>query len=157
MHIANSTKIAWQYKINEYNESTTSKEEWLIGLDNGVVIKKNDKTEAIEGRLCDIFEDDGSEYSVTYYRKCYNIRNEILYIINHRFDEEYEYSLDLEDIEQIIEYLSSLNADNWEDSGSSIWDWKEMEDHIKQDVENLEMLVELMQDHDMDVVFYDSY
>ena len=94
---------------------------------------------------------------MTYYRKCYNIRNEILYIINHRFDEEYEYSLDLEDIEQIIEYLSSLNADNWEDSGSSIWDWKEMEDHIKQDVENLEMLVELMQDHDMDVVFYDSY
>lgn len=92
-----------------------------------------------------------------YYRKCWNIRNEILYIINHRFDEEYEFSLDVEDVEHIIEYLSSLNADNWEDSGQSIWTWHEMEDRVKQDVENLEMLVELMYEHELDVVFYDSY
>lgn len=94
---------------------------------------------------------------MVYYRKCYNIRNEILYIINHRFDEEYEFALDVEDVEQIIEYLSSLNADNWEDSGQSIWEWNEMEEQIGRDIDNLNMLVELMQAHDLDVIFYDSY
>ena len=130
-----------------------------MGLDNGVVVKKNDKTAGIEDRLSALFDEDkySNEYHVVYYRKCYNIRNEILYIINHRFDEEYEFSLDIEDVEQIIEYLSSLNYDNWEDSGQSIWEWNEMEEHIKRDIDNLNILVGLMQEHDLDVMFYDSY
>lgn len=128
-----------------------------MGLDNGVVIKKNDKTEMLEDKLNALFEDDGNEYSVVYYRKCYNIRNEILYIINHRFDEEYEFAIDIEDVEQIIEYLQSLNADNWEDSGQSVWEWDEMEENIKRDIENLNVLVDLMREYDIDVVFYDSY
>ena len=126
-------------------------------MDNGVVIKKNDKTVGIEDKLGELFEDDGSEYCVVYYRKCWNICNEILYIINHRYDEEYEFALDVEDVEQIIEYIGSLNADTWNDSGPSIWDWDDMEEHIQQDIENLEVLIELMQEHDLDVVFYDSY
>ena len=128
-----------------------------MGLDNEVVIKKNDKTVGIEDKLGALFEEHRNEYSVAYYRKCYNIRNEILYIINHRFDEEYEYTLDVECVEQIIEYLQSLTADTWNDSGSSIWEWEEMEDNIQQDIESLSALAELMQEYDLDVVFYDSY
>lgn len=128
-----------------------------MGLDNSIVIKKNGKTEAIDDKLSALFEDDGSEYCAVYYRKCWNIRNEILYIINHRYDEEYEFELDIEDVEQIIEYLQSLSADTWNDSGWSIWDWDEMEEHIVQDIENLESLAEIMREHDIDVVFYDSY
>lgn len=130
-----------------------------MGLDNGVVIVKNDKTSAIEDKLSALFDEYtyGQEYDVCTWRKCWNIRNEILYIINHRFDEEYEFCLDVEDVEQIIEFLSSLNADTWTDSGSSIWDWDEMEEHIQQDIENLNVLVELMQEYDLDVKFYDSY
>ena len=128
-----------------------------MGLDNSIVITKNDKTATIDDKMSALFEDDGNEYCVVYYRKCWNIRNEILYIINHRFDEEYEFALDAEDVEQIIEYLQSLSADTWNDSGSSIWDWDEMEEHIQQDIENLSALAELMHEHDIDVVFYDSY
>jgi hypothetical protein len=126
-------------------------------LDNGVVIKKNDKTANIEDKLASMFEEHRNEHSVTYWRKCWNIRNEILYIINRRYDEEYEYALDVECVEQIIEYLQSLDADTWNDSGPSLWDWDEMEEHIRIDIENLSMLVELMYEHDLDVVFYDSY
>lgn len=130
-----------------------------MGLDSGVIIKKNDKTEAVDDKLSALFEEytHGQYYDVCYWRKCYNLRNEILYIIGHRFDEEYEFGLDVEDVEQIIEYLSSINEDNWEDSGQSIWEWNEMEEHIQNDIENLNALVELMNEHDMDVVFYDSY
>ena len=128
-----------------------------MGLDNSIVIKKNDKTAAIDYKLSELFEDDSSEYCVVYYRKCWNVRNEILYIINHRYDEEYEFTIDVEDVEQIIEYLKSLDADTWNDSGPSIWEWEDMEEHVQQDIENLEKLVELMQEYDLDVVFYDSY
>lgn len=128
-------------------------------MDNSIVIKKNDKTACIEDKLSALFEEDTycKCYSVCYYRKCWNIRNEILYIINHRFDEEYEFNLDVEDVEQIIEYLNSLNSDNWEDSGQSIWEWNEIEEQISRDIENLNTLVELMREHDLDVMFYDSY
>lgn len=128
-----------------------------MGLDNGIVIKNNCKTADIEYKLSGMFEGNSAEYSVTYWRKCYNIRNEILYIINHRYDEEYEFALDVEDVEQIIEFLESLSADTWNDSGDSIWDWHEMEDQINQDIESLVMLVDIMNEHDIDVVFYDSY
>ena len=126
-------------------------------MDNGIVIKKNDKTVNIEDKLANTFEEYRTEYSVTYWRKCWNLRNEILYIINHRYDEEFEYALDAECVEQIIEYLRSLDADTWNDSGDSLWDWEEMEEHIRQDIENLSVLVEFMQEYDLDVVFYDSY
>ena len=126
-------------------------------MDNGVVIKKNDKTVNIEDKLANTFEEYRTEYSVTYWRKCWNLRNEILYIINHRYDEEFEYALDAEDVEQIIEYLQSLDSDTWNDSGASLWDWEEMEEHIQQDIDSLSVLAELMQEYDLDVVFYDSY
>ena len=128
-----------------------------MGLDNNIVIKKNDKTVGVEDKLASMFEEYREEYSVVYWRKCWNIRNEILYIINHRYDEEYEFSLDVEDVEQIVEFLSSLDADTWTDSGQSIWEWEDMEDHIQQDIENLNALVELMREYDLDVKFYDSY
>ena len=130
-----------------------------MGLDNGIVIKKNDHTAAIDAKLVDLFEEltYSEEYEVCYWRKCYNLRNEILYIINRKFDEEYEYRLNAEDVEQIIEYLQSLDADTWNDSGPSLWEWEEMEEHILQDINNLSTLVELMKEYDLDVVFYDSY
>ena len=130
-----------------------------MGLDNGIIIKKNDKTACIDSKLCVLFDEltHSDEYEVCYWRKCWNIRNEILYIINHRYDEEYEFSLDVEDVEQIVEFLSSLDADTWTDSGPSIWDWDETEEHIQQDIENLNVLIELMQEYDLDVKFYDSY
>lgn len=128
-----------------------------MGLDNGIVIKKNGKTAAVEDKLSALFEEYVDAWDVCYWRKCWNLRNEILYIINHRFDADEEFSLDVEDVEQIIEYLGSLSADTWNDSGDSIWDWDEMEEHIQQDIDNLNMLVELMQEYDLDVKFYDSY
>ena len=126
-------------------------------MDNGILVKKNDKTVGIEDELARVFEENRTYYSVTYWRKCYNIRNEILYIINHRYDEDYEYVLDEECVDQIIEYLQSLDADTWNDSGHSLWDWEEMEEQIRRDIENLCALSCLMQSHDVDVVFYDSY
>lgn len=68
-----------------------------------------------------------------------------------------------ENIEQIIELLQSYNDDNWEDGGSCIWEFTSEEEgwsyseHIKQDIESLQLLLQLMNKYDLEVYFYDSY
>lgn len=66
-----------------------------------------------------------------------------------------------QDIENIIKGLQSFNADNWQDNGGSIWEWEDEEwsysYKLKQDIENLKILRQLMDKYDLEVYFYDSY
>lgn len=135
-----------------------------MGLDNGVEIRRNEHTSSIlELRRFEPEYDKTHEYDfeICYWRKCWNVRNDILWIIGERFGDQYEYNLDKEDIDQIIKLFESYNADNFEDSGGCIWDWDDEEwpysEKIKQDIENLKMLRQLMDKYDLDVYFYDSY
>lgn len=131
-----------------------------MGLDNGLCIKRNEKSMNIYGKV-KRFEDDWDkehkyDFEVAYFRKCWNIRYIIAECIGGFYDNGYT-QVKREHIPDIIDALNSLNADNWEDYGSSIWEFEEQEPHIKRYIENLEYLYELMGEHDLDVYFYDSY
>lgn len=135
-----------------------------MGLDNSIEIKRNAYTNSIpELRQFELEYDKAYEYDfeICYWRKCWNIRNDILWIIGERLSDKYEYTLDKEDIDQIIKLLESYNADNFEDSGGCIWDWDDEEypysEKIQQDIASLKVLRQLMDKYELDVYFYDSY
>lgn len=135
-----------------------------MGLDNSIEIKRNAYTNLIpELRQFELEYDKAYEYDfeICYWRKCWNIRNDILWIIGERLSDKYEYTLDKEDIDQIIKLLESYNADNFEDSGGCIWDWDDEEypysEKIQQDIASLKVLRQLMDKYELEVYFYDSY
>ena len=86
------------------------------------------------------------------------MRNDILFLIEKRWaSEEYQFNLTKDDVDDIIELLGTYNADNWEDS---IWEWDgddNYSEYVKQNIENLKILRELMDKYELEVYFYDSY
>ena len=96
------------------------------------------------------------DFEVAYWRKCWNVRGLILECLAGG-DNDYELPVKREYIPNIIAALKSLNEENWEDEGSSIWTWEEQKPHIKRYIKNLEYLYRLMGKHELDVYFYDSY
>ena len=135
-----------------------------LGLDNGISIRRNTYTESI----CELERFDSEfrkrlkcDFEICYWRKCWNIRNDILSILTERTQDQYEIPLSKENVEQIIELLESYNSDNFEDNGSCIWDWDDEKypysEKIQQDIERLKVLRTLMDEFDLYVYFYDSY
>jgi hypothetical protein len=136
-----------------------------MGLDNGICVRRTFETNKIEELK--VFNEDYDkefkyDFSVTYWRKCWNIRNDI-FGLGIGYDESYYTNLTEENIEQIIELLESYNDDNWYDGGSCIWEFTSEEEgwsyseHIKQDIESLKLLRQLMYKYELEVYFYDSY
>ena len=131
-----------------------------MGLDNSIEIKRTPYTDSIsELRQFNLDWDNKHEYdfSVCYWRKCWNIRNGILDILGGRFSDQWRFHLNTENIDKIIAFLKSLNKHNWNDDGRSIWTWEEYKNHIKDDIKKLKMLRKLMKKYDLKVVFIDSY
>ena len=131
-----------------------------MGLDNSIEIKRTPYTDSIsELRQFNLDWDNKHEYdfSVCYWRKCWNIRNGILDILGDRFSDQWRFHLNTENIDKIIAFLKSLNKHNWNDNGGSIWTWEEYKNHIKDDIKKLKMLRKLMKKYDLKVVFIDSY
>ena len=131
-----------------------------MGLDNGLRVTRTKYTEIIQELK--IFSDEfieryKTDFELAYWRKCWNIRNEILNYLGGRFSDAYEFPVTIDDIDPIIQILQSYNEDNWTDSGSCIWTFEEMQPVLAQQVENLKQLKELMQKYDLEVYFYDSY
>ena len=131
-----------------------------MGLDNGIEIKRNEKSMSIYDKI-KRFESNWDkehkyDFEIAYYRKCWNIRSLILRCLSAG-EEDYEIAVKREEIPKLIDILKSLNEDNWEDEGSSIWEYKEQKPHIKQHIKNLKYLYRLMGKYDLDVYFYDSY
>ena len=135
-----------------------------MGLDNGIQVKRTVETNKIEElKVFNIDWDKELRYDfeVTYWRKCWNIRNDLMYLgvgVN-----EGRYIMTSEDVDKTIELLQSYNDDNWEDGGSCIWEFTSDEEgwsyseHIKQDIEDLRFLRQLMDKYDLQVYFYDSW
>ena len=131
-----------------------------MGLDNSIEIKRTPYTDSIsELRQFNLDWDNKHEYdfSVCYWRKCWNIRNGILDILGDRFSDQWRFHLNTENIDKIIAFLKSLNKHHWNDDGGSIWTWEEYKNHIKDDIKKLKMLRKLMKKYDLKVVFIDSY
>ncbi len=131
-----------------------------MGLDNGICVKRTARTESIP-ELSRFEEEWEKEYrfnfEVCYWRKCWNVRHRILDVITNPFGEEYKIHLGIDDIDRITEVLKSFNKDNWEDEGWCIWEFDEMKDNLKTQIANLGTLKRLMQEHELEVYFYDSY
>ena len=98
------------------------------------------------------------DFEVCYWRKCWGLRNDVLYLLGQRFVDKYEFDLSKSDVENIIKLLESYDAESW---SCSIWDWNNEEypysEKIQRDIENLKILRELMNKYDLEVYFYDSY
>lgn len=135
-----------------------------MGLDNGIEVKRTSETNKIEElKVFNIDWDEELRYNfeVTYWRKCWNIRHDLMMLgigVN-----EGRYTMTAEDVDKTIELLQSYNADNWYDGGSCIWEFESDEEgwsyseHIKQDIESLQLLRQLMDKYELEVYFYDSW
>jgi hypothetical protein len=135
-----------------------------MGLDNSIEVKRNEYTNNIpELKQFEESWDKEHKYdfSICYWRKCYNIRSMIFDVIPGAHDNNNSDPLTTEDIDNIIKGLQSFNSENWQDDGGSIWDWDD-EDYpyskkVQQDIENLQYLKQLMDKYNLEVYFYDSY
>ena len=135
-----------------------------MGLDNGIQIKRNTSTNSIpELKQFELSYDNKHQFDfeICYWRKCYNIRNMIMDVIESARDNDNSDILTTTDIEKIIHGLQSFNSTNWQENGGSIWDWDDEEypysEKIQRDIENLKNLQTLMEKYDLEVYFYDSY
>ena len=135
-----------------------------MGLDNGIQIKRNTSTNSIpELKQFELAYDNKHQFDfeICYWRKCYNIRNMIMDVVESARDNDNSDILTTTDIEKIIHGLQSFNSANWQENGGSIWDWDDEEypysEKIQRDIENLKNLQTLMEKYNLEVYFYDSY
>ena len=135
-----------------------------MGLDNGIQIKRNTSTNSIpELKQFELAYDNKHQFDfeICYWRKCYNIRNMIMDVVESARDNDNSDILTTTDIEKIVHGLQSFNSANWQENGGSIWDWDDEEypysEKIQRDIENLKNLQTLMEKYDLEVYFYDSY
>ena len=135
-----------------------------MGLDNSIQIKRNTSTNSIpELKQFELAYDNKHQFDfeICYWRKCYNIRNMIMDVVESARDNDSSDILTTTDIEKIIHGLQSFNSANWQENGGSIWDWDDEEypysEKIQRDIENLKKIQTLMEKYDLEVYFYDSY
>ena len=135
-----------------------------MGLDNSIQIKRNTSTNSIPKlKQFELAYDNKHQFDfeICYWRKCYNIRNMIMDVVESARDNDNSDILTTTDIEKITHGLQSFNSANWQENGGSIWDWDDEEypysEKIQRDIENLKNLQTLMEKYDLEVYFYDSY
>lgn len=134
-----------------------------MGLDNSIDIVRNDysnKINALERFTISCDKDKVYPFEVCYWRKCWNVRRDILNIIDQGDDYQYKFALDIPMIEEIIKVLKSYNKKTWENGGwsGSIWDWSEHKRFNRRHIRNLKLLIKIMEKYpELEVYFYDSY
>lgn len=142
-----------------------------MGLDNGITLITREKLNLedweIKPEYITVeFDEWGTEdsnkgyvYDICYWRKCWNVRSDILEILNAGQEggvyriETVGQVLDIR--EALVQYL--LNPERWSDS---IWSMDEMAPHLAQDIMNLGWLANYMKEHKGEkfvIEFYDSY
>ena len=136
-----------------------------MGLDNGIVLKAK-TSRGIEYLVENhnfYFYDNDNE--IGYWRKCWNIRREIL---NAFYDKDYDgdggyiYLTSVKDLVNMAETLKYfLYEENWERE-ESIWEWHIMLPSVANAIKKLRCLIEDIENEDisiddLDIYFYDSY
>lgn len=138
-----------------------------MGLDNGVMFKiKNKeafgeipvwiKREAWE-------EEHNYDYEILYWRKCWNVRQEILTYLAAD-DDEYEWNLDLNDMKNIIKILKGMYKEGpWSadyEYSMTIWDWDEVKYNYPRNLRYAKRVMRWLATKPIDsytIYFYDSY
>ena len=139
-----------------------SLEVFNIGLDNGIILKKN--STVLPFWLKRQFEYEPSEnLEICYWRKCWGVRNAILAM---DFENEQEilpndgvYYLtakDIHTIRTILRYFSHRKI--WEDESNSIWSWEDFRQTLRKQRRALWWLEGyLKRNPEVVCYFYDSY
>lgn len=134
-----------------------------MGLDNGIEIKMSKATEMLSlDSFYNVPYTGANFLEVCYWRKCWGLRNDIVRYLNNKYNTDQdtlEWKLDVADIKAIIEIVKSWrNKKKWNNESRSIWTYKEMKEHLIEDIENLTYLYSKMEHYNIpDVTFYDSY
>jgi hypothetical protein len=130
-----------------------------MGLDNGINIKRTDRIAKYfnEKLYPHFYYVNDCDIEIAYWRKCWNIRNAILDILDVTEDNDSHTEISIPQMKEIIKFLKSLNENNWEENGYSIWTWEESKKHIKFQIKKLKRLIKLMKRYDIEVYFYDSW
>jgi hypothetical protein len=101
-----------------------------MGLDNGIMFKIKNKEQF--GEIPSWFrreswEDEHNfDYEILYWRKCWNVRGEILSYLPNTHDEGGSFDMTLDQLQDICKILKGLYTKaNWDES-RSIWSWDEI-------------------------------
>lgn len=127
-----------------------------MGLDNGIILYCSD-----EDYLKFPYPDEidlGKKYKrIAYWRKCWNIRNDI--VETFHFEDGEGGPIELEDISRLIEIIKPyLNELYWNENDDSIWEYDEMFDKTYEILVNLEYLKKYLRENpSVKCEFYDSY
>ncbi len=131
-----------------------------MGLDNGIILTLNHKIDMdsipynVQIQLDECGLSDGRhkglEYDICYWRKCWNIRNKIIDILNApQCGGVYEIDKPSQILmirDAIADFLA--HPETWEDEyGDSIWDIYEIAPCLIQNIFNLNWLYEYMKDN----------
>lgn len=127
-----------------------------MGLDNGIVVRATENNMVLKA-LAPYKKDWCDEFEICYWRKCWNIRNDILNMLGKRFSEEWRHELTELDVDGILSILDSYTEENWDESGGSIWEYAEMAESLAEQKNALLLLKRLMCEHGVSAYFYDSY
>ena len=136
-----------------------------MGLDNGIVLKA--KTSRGIEYLAENhdFYFYGNDNEIGYWRKCWNIRREILNAFDDKgYDGNGGY-INLTSVEDLVNMAETLKyflrEENWEEE-ESIWDWYIELPAIANPIKKLRYLIEDIENEnvsidDLNIYFYDSY
>ena len=137
-----------------------------MGLDNGLILHTREPIEIPEEIWADFsIEEESLKYSygLLYFRKCWNIRREIVQALNASYEYCGKAWLTIDEVKKIWWAINEVNHKSVWDKGDSIWTWNEIKDRLDHSLLALEWLIDFMREHVGDrepfymVEFYDSY
>lgn len=134
-----------------------------MGLDNGIQFRILDREKF--GDIPKWFkrepweEKHGCDYEVLYWRKCWNVREVILFYLNGH-EEGGEFPMSLDDLKCINSILKKLyTKKNW-DENQSIWSWDEIKKYYKFKLRYAKKVAAWLKRKPVgsyELYFYDSY
>ena len=133
-----------------------------MGLDNGIEIVRNEYSNNI--KKLNKFTARYDKYlqhpfEVCYWRKCWNVRADILNLLMNADGDMYQAKLEIDDIKAIRKLLKSYNSKKWSYGWQgAYWKWHEHKRINRKHIRNLKKLIKVMKQYpELDVYFYDSY
>lgn len=132
-----------------------------MGLDNSIEIKRNEysnKIKALKQFEADWDKDKTWDFEVCYWRKCWNVRSDILNVLSAPYNGEGG-TIDVaeSELQDILRVLKSYNEKTWDDF-QSIWTWEEQKPHMKRYIKNIKKLIKLKKKYpELEIYFVDSY
>lgn len=102
----------------------------------------------------------GYDYDILYWRKCWNVRAEILSYLPSTHDDGGEFDMTLDQLQDILGILKNLYTKaNW-DEGRSIWSWNEIKKTYPANLKYARSVLKWLKtkpEESYRLYFYDSY